>query len=219
MTYSAQWERYLTLMEQRPKDFSNNGPLHIATDWEIVADFQQRTGITIGVCYESKYRLLVVDLVYEKEGDYFPYERILPATAPGAVVCVPRCGDRLILLKQYRHALREYQYAFPRGFAEPAIAGEDNARKELWEEMGCHAAAVEFLGATVADSGLSGEQVGIYLCSIDSWKENTDHEGIVATRSVSFVELSQMIANGEITDGYTLSAVSYLLCRKKQDIS
>lgn len=63
-----------------------------------------------------------------------------------------------MLLKQYRHAIRRMQYAFPRGFAEeddktPA----DNAIRELQEEI--HAVITKspvFLGRIVADSGLTG---------------------------------------------------------------
>jgi len=215
MTYSKQWTRYLSLMEERPESFINNGKLTIVTDWETVHSFEQRTGLTIGVCYESKYRLMVVDLVYEKEGEYFAYERLLPAVTPGAVVCIPQQGDNLILLRQYRHALRSEQYAFPRGFAEPGIAGEDNACKELLEELGCHAKSVIHLGTVIADSGLSGEAVDIYLCQIDTYKQQEGHEGILDALSLPLPQLQRMIANGEITDSYTLSAISYLLCRGK----
>ena len=214
MNKTPQWDRYLTLMAQRPEAFVNNGPLTIVTDWEIVSAYQQHTGTTIGVCYESKYRLMVVDLVYEKEGEYFPYERILPAITPGAVVCIPQHDDKLILLRQYRHALRSEQYAFPRGFAEAGISGEDNARKELLEELGCQANQVSCLGSIVADSGLCGEAVGIYLCRIDNWETKYGYEGIQNTISLTLSQLQQMIATGHITDGYTLSAVAHLLCRQ-----
>ena len=214
MNKTPQWDRYLTLMTQRPEAFVNNGPLTIVTDWEIVSAYQQHTGTTIGVCYESKYRLMVVDLVYEKEGEYFPYERILPAITPGAVVCIPQHDDKLILLRQYRHALRSEQYAFPRGFAEAGISGEDNARKELLEELGCQANHVSCLGSIVADSGLCGEAVGIYLCRIDNWETKYGYEGIQNTISLTLSQLQQMIATGHITDGYTLSAVAHLLCRQ-----
>ncbi len=211
MTYSKQWARYLTLLEERPESFLNNGGLTIVTDWAIVHAYEQRTGTTIGVCYESPYRLMVVDLVYEKEGEYFTYERLLPAVTPGAVVCVPQRGEQLILLRQYRHALRDVQYAFPRGFAEPGLSGEDNARKELWEELGCRPGSVTHLGTVIADSGLSGEKVDVYLCQVDTYEQQSGHEGILDSRSLSLPQLHRMIANGEITDGYTLAAMSYLL--------
>jgi len=39
MTYSKQWTRYLSLMEERPESFINNGKLTIVTDWETVHSF------------------------------------------------------------------------------------------------------------------------------------------------------------------------------------
>lgn len=214
MSNSKSWSRYLELIKQRPECFSDFGPLHIVTDKNIVNEFQLRTGKTIGVCYESKFNILIVDLVYETEGNYFAYERILPAVPKGASVCIPKYQNNFILLKQYRHSMRDYQLSFPRGFATPGLSGEENASKELAEELGATVNETVFLGYTVADSGLSGHKVGVYLCDISSYQTCYGHEGITDTVVVSELDFKKMISDNLISDGFTLAAYSFYCCKK-----
>ena len=214
MGYTKEWQRYLQLMQQRSRDFQNKGPLKIVSDWEIVNNYQLQTGKIIGVRYESPYNILVVDLVYEKEGAYFAYERILPAVERGAVVCVPQYQEKYVLLKQYRHSMRDFQYAFPRGFAEEGLSGEENAKKELEEELCAGVGKVKYLGDVIADSGICGNRVGIYLCSLNQFDLNLGYEGISDLICVSKEELKRMIQSNELSDGFSLAACSYLMSQQ-----
>lgn len=210
MKQTPEWKRYLELVKERPECFCNTGPIQIVTDWVIVSEFQERTGKTIGVCYESRFNMLVVDLVYECDGKYFAYERLLPAVRKGAVVCVPIYGDKYILLKQYRHAMRNFQYAFPRGYAERNASAKENACKEIGEELGAKTGEMQHVGCVVADSGISGQTVDIFQCEILNYQIQENHEGIVDAVVVTGEELTDMICNKEISDGFTLAAYSYL---------
>ena len=212
MMQNSAWNRYLELMKQRPEDFEDNGSIHIVTDLRVVQRYQEETGTVIGVCWESPWHILVTDLVWEQEGVYFPYERLLSVQPRGAVVCIPKCGEYFVLLRQYRHAVRGYQYAFPRGYGEAGLSAEENARKELWEELGARAKTVKRLGSVIADSGVSGTSVEIYLCEIDTYSQKTGYEGIAEVAEVDGPMLEDMIAKGQINDGFTLSAWSLLSC-------
>lgn len=59
---------------------------------------------------------MVVDICIGKNG-YYTYERIIPKIQGIAVAVLAEWSGRFFLLKQYRHALRDWQYAIPRGFA------------------------------------------------------------------------------------------------------
>ena len=48
-------------------------------DYELVREFEKNTGRKIGIVYQSRYNLLVVDLVENTNGDRFAYERLIPA--------------------------------------------------------------------------------------------------------------------------------------------
>jgi len=204
------WEKYLVLMAQRPGEFRNNGPICIVSDRSTVEEFENKTGVVIGVRYESDYHYLVVDLVRGEDGKLFAYERVLSRASGAAVVCVPRWDDRFVLLRQYRHALRDYQYAFPRGFGEDGLSGAENAAKEVREELGVETEKTVFLGKVAADSGLSSCVSEVYLCELRELAQTVNTEGIVAIKTVTAQELTEMIGQGLITDGFTLAACSFL---------
>lgn len=85
---SREWKKYLKLMERRPEDFTASELLNIVTKSETVNKYVSETGKKLGVLYESKYNILVVDLILGETGDLFPYERLLPAEKRGAVVAL-----------------------------------------------------------------------------------------------------------------------------------
>lgn len=206
----AEWEQYLSLIKERPESFADTGNIHIVTDPVAVAKFQEQSGRKIGVVYKSPYHLMVVDLVYIQEGHYFAYERILPAVNKGAVVIVPQYRNGFLLLKQYRHALRDYQYAFPRGFASEGISAEDNVRKEIAEELKAEAFQVRFLGTCVADSGLSGDNVNVFSCQVKNFSIQNGYEGICNVIQLSNEDMKQWMKAGRLNDGFTLSAYGLL---------
>lgn len=199
------WARYLRLLEERPEAFAPDPGLPIITDTREAAAFTARTGRPLGVLYESPYRLLVVDLVRGPCGP-FAYERILPASTGAAVVLMPLWEGRFVLLRQFRHALRAGQLAFPRGYGEDGLSPEENARKELAEELRSEAAALESLGRVTPDSGMTGTRAHVFLCRITRPRPPLGYEEIQGMVCLSPGELGERIAAGEIDDGFTLAA-------------
>lgn len=204
------WTRYLRLMEERPEAFAQSSLLPIETDPEAAADFTARTGRKLGVLYESPYRLLVVDLVRGPEG-LFAYERILPAARGDGVVAVPVWKGKLVLLEQFRHAPRRLQTAFPRGFGEDGLTAEENARKEIREELRAEVLARRPLGRILPDSGLTGGETHAVLCRISEPRPEIGYEEIYGMSCLTPEELEREIAAGRIDDGFTLAA--WALCR------
>ncbi len=212
---SEQWTAYLKLMEERPAAFQDSEQIRIITDPETVMEFIERTGRTIGVLYQSPFSILVVDLVRDAGGEVFAYERLLPAVPGGAVVTVPRCGDSFILVKQYRHAIRKTQLSFPRGFGEKNINAIDNAAKELKEEIGARVTASRRLGAVTADSGILGNEVDVIEAIIEPGEFKSGYEGITEVLLYTEDEMDRLIAERQITDGYTLAAWTLYKSSKK----
>lgn len=204
----VEWTRYLELTKSRPALFTDSGSIHIVLDESIVAEYQKKNNRKIGVVYESVYSILIVDLVYEEEGKFFAYERLVPAVESGAVVMIPIYGDAMILLKQYRHPLRDYQYAFPRGFGEKGLTPEENCRKELMEEIGAEVIKAEYLGQVTPDSGVQGTVVSVYACEVESYNYSARSEGICEMIEMTKSQINHMVKRGEITDGFTLAALS-----------
>lgn len=210
-----EWERYRRLQEERPDLFIQSDVLRIVTDEDVIAGFQQESGRVIGVAYASPWRLMLVDLVEDGSGRRFAYERVVPAKVGGsAVVTVAVRNGYFLLVEQFCHPIRARQLGFVRGFGEPGLSAEENARKELAEELGAHVTGTNLLGTVVADSGLDGTEVAVTLCEVDSYEVRIGHEGIVGAREVAAAELWGMVAAGDVTDGFTLSALALLSARR-----
>ena len=201
--------KYIELMNARPELFTNSGPIEIKTDLNVIHSFMKKTGQKIGVMFHSKYHMLLVDLVQEN-GRLFTYERLVPMTSRGAVVIVPIFDKKFILLRQYRHALRGEQIAFPRGYGEVGISSEDNVRKEISEEIDSKVKSITCLGSIVADSGLSGNSVSVYLAEITEPNRHCYNEGIQEIIALPECQLKKWISEGRISDGFTLAAYCLL---------
>lgn len=204
---------YMALMTERRELFMNSGPIRIETDINVIHDFMKKTGKKIGEIYRSDYNILLVDLVQEGRGPLHTYERLVPVANGGAVVVIPIFKGNFLMLRQFRHALRGEQLSFPRGYGETGISNADNVCKEIWEEIGSEVKSITCLGSVIADSGLSGNAVSVYIAEVTKPKQSGYDEGIQNIITVSESQLQQWIASQRITDGYTLAAYCLYLNR------
>ncbi len=198
--------RYFEFLQSHPEEFVNCGELDIILDRDAIIDYSIQNNRQLGVIYASKYHIFIVDLVRDKKGNLFCYERLLNTT-PGGTVILTLHNDKFVLLKQYRHAMRDFQYAFPRGFGEIGLSNLKNAQKEMSEELQNDSTNYAFLGKVIPDSGVCGNEVFVYKCDITDIVRTSDTEGIVGGIEVSPEEIRQMICDGKITDGFTLAAL------------
>lgn len=200
-------DRYILLMEERPQIFEGD-VLYIIKNPHELRQYQEDHKISLGVVYQSPYHIMVVDLVTDSSGRIFPYERIIPTVTQQGVVLIPQYQGKFVLLEQYRHAIREIQVCFPRGFGEANFDPQENAKKELMEELGADWLTLKFLGELTADSGLSSGKTSVYVGEISCPMENLKEEGIVKQLYLTESQLKQMIAENKIQDSFTLAALS-----------
>lgn len=203
---SPEWTEYLALTKNRPELFEQDSHLEIILDKKTILDYMNLENRKIGLLYRSSYSMMLVDLVRDTDGNVFAYERLAPVSTGKAVVVVPSCNGKYILLQQFRHAIRRLQYSFPRGFGEDGLSALENAVKEIKEEIGAEARNLSEIGHVEPDSGVLSSDVTIVCCEIDSYIQKTGYEGICSLTPVSKEEMEQLIGNGQITDSYTLAA-------------
>lgn len=198
--------RYFQLMWKNPELFQNTGLIDIEKSIDKFIVAAQILNKPVGIVYESDYHLMVVDICIGEKG-YYTYERIIPKNKGNAVAVLAEYNGRFILLKQYRHALRDWQFAIPRGFAKDGISENENAIKNVVEKTGSSVNKITYLGTTVADSGLSGTKVEVYHaeCTEPDFKYGSGNA--VQLVMVKPEELKDMIRNGKITDGFTMTAL------------
>ena len=151
-------------------------------------------------------------------GAFYAYERVIPTSGRGVVI-VTRKGDKYILLKQYRHSLRRYQYAFPRGYGEKGLSTKENAIKEVKEELSlCEEEARRlnpvYIGTIAPDSGLTCAVADVYSVNIEHYSVKAGYEGIIDIVEYSEAELKEIIQRNKskseslFDDGYTIAALA-----------
>jgi ADP-ribose pyrophosphatase len=175
-----------------------------------VASLLRRDGLPpesggIGLLYRDQYIALVRDAVRFRDGSIGGYLRILPAGPPGAAI-LPLIGDRVALLRHFRHATRQWHWEIPRGFGMPGESASQTARRELAEEIGADAAELVPLGSLDADTGLSSARAELFLARSDRAPAAETLEGVDSVRLIGLPEFGRMIRDGDITDSFTIAA-------------
>lgn len=132
-------------------------------------------------------------------------------TSAVAVLAFDETG-KIILIKQYRHPVREKLWEIPAGLLD--LKGEaqiEAAKRELKEETDYEAAQISKLISYYPTPGSSNEELHIFLATgcrkVDSeyLKEAEEAELEVATFDLE--EVKKAVLNGEIKNGPLVTAV------------
>ncbi|MCX4982420.1 NUDIX hydrolase [Streptomyces sp. NBC_00572] len=194
--------RYEQLRAERPELFRNEpGGIEILTDPDAVA-------AAGGVLYQDPYVLLVRDPVRFPDGREGTYIRALSAAAEPGCVVLPLLGDRMVLIEHYRHATRSWQWELPRGFGTRGLSSAENAAKEVDEEIGARVEELIPLGELHPDSGMTGDRVLLFAARIDAIGRLAEAEAIRRSLTIPFAEAEGMIADGRITDAFTIATMT-----------
>lgn len=202
-------ERYFELVDLMPQKFTTNELIPICLNKELLLEYQKRYNIQLGVLYENAWFYIVNDLILQKDGSFYQYTRLLSKGEYTGSIIIPYYNDKILLLNQFRHGTREFEYEFPRGGFEIELSPLENAKKEILEEIGIAVEDMTFLGTTIADSSLGTGEVYIYKCNLPCVPTVFQkEEGIGSCILVSKKELLELIALNRIRDGFTLSAIT-----------
>ena len=199
---------YQELLTSYSDLFQSQHNIDYVTDPHQISEWEQKTGEIIGVHHKSQYEIMVVDLI-KKGGKLKSHGRII--LPDGGVVIVPRVEDKFVLENQYRYPLCQSFLAFPRGHREPNSTPEEDAAREVEEELG---------GATIRNLHCLGKTYpethsNTWYCSV--WTGEVDPESLTLRKGYEGIdelilltesEIDTKIASGEISCGYTLAAWS-----------
>jgi ADP-ribose pyrophosphatase len=212
--------RYRALAARRPELFVNPPGLVyelLTAPDEIAAARAARTAARpdrddtrVGVLADDPYATLLREAVRFPDGGLGLYNRIL-VPGDGGVVVLPVLGDRIVLIRRFRHGTRSFEWEAPRGIIGDGPSLEDDARRELAEEIGAVATELVGLGRMTTAGGIVAEWMHLFLARIDRVGAADRHEAIAEIAALSVSETETMIADGRIGDGPTLAA--YLRAR------
>lgn len=215
--------KYLKLAQTHPVLFSNQEAMYqIVTDPQRIAEWEQEKrdmlrekGLpeewaSIGILVDDPYILVLRDLVFLSNAPERPfgYTRIIAQAylEQGVGVAVlPIYQNKIVVLKQYRHATRNWHYECPRGFGEPHLSSEANAAKEVKEEIGANILRLKSLGKYYSNTGLEAQPVHLYWAEVDEPRAGNEREGITQFLFLSVSEFEQWILEGKINDGFTIA--------------
>jgi len=127
---------------------------------------------------------------------------------PGAVAIIPFLTDRkIVLVKQYRHAVGKLLWEIPAGKLEQTEKPLDCAKRELFEETGYRARRWTRILSFYTSPGFTDEQITLFVAKelIQAGTFDTREIGLVSIISQSQIE--QMVNAERIRDGKTLLAL------------
>jgi ADP-ribose pyrophosphatase len=136
---------------------------------------------------------------------------------PGASAIVPFMNDpegenpQLLLLRQYRYAAGGYIYEVPAGRLDGDESPEHCAVRELKEETGCTATAMEPLFTMFTTPGFTDEKIHVFMATGlahgESAREADEFADVVI---MPLAEALELIRTGEIMDAKTALSILYV---------
>lgn len=127
----------------------------------------------------------------------------------GAVAMVAITKEnKIVMVKQYRHAMRDVVLEIPAGKIDKQEDPEKAAARELKEETGYTAAKVTFLGKMYPSVAYSEEGVFLYFCTdLTPGETNFDDDEAIDLVAYDFEEVCKMAESGQLIDSKTICGV------------
>ncbi len=119
---------------------------------------------------------------------------------PDAVVIVPfhTAENKVVVTREYRVPLADYEYGFPAGLIDPGETIEQTARRELQEETGLIVTRFLKISPTVYSSaGMTDESVAMVYVECDGQPSTAGNTGseLIEVQLVTRTQASQMCEN------------------------
>ena len=166
--------------------------------------------------YDGKVLALDVDSVLEPGGVRATREVVRHR---GSVACLPVHADgRVVLVRQYRYAVRAALWELPAGRLDPGETPEEGARRELEEEVGLRAGRLEKLCEFWTTPGFCDEAMHLYrateLTQVEARPEADERIEVLTT---GFADARAMIQQGAVREGKTLVALLFEAERRARE--
>lgn len=126
----------------------------------------------------------------------------------GVVICAQKDNGSILLVKQYRYAVKSLQTELPAGRLEKGEDPLEAAKRELREETGYLAKNWESLGYIFTTFGICDEKLYLFKASDLTFDTPDPDEGeILDYFELPLDEVYNLIKNGTINDAKTICAL------------
>jgi ADP-ribose pyrophosphatase len=132
-------------------------------------------------------------------------------THPGSVVILPLLPDgRILLVRQYRHATRQFLWELVAGRIERGENPRRAAARELLEETGYRAKRYRLFLDIFPTPGFLEERMYILLAQgLTSGDARPEEDEKIIARVFSRSQLRQMLRRGKLRDAKTIAGLLY----------
>ncbi len=163
------------------------------------------TTLSSEIVHQNKFYAIRHDkyvLPNQEIGDYYVFDQ------KASVFIVPIKDGKIILEKQFRYPIKKWSIEVPGGAVKKEYTFLKAAKEELMEEVG-YIGKLKKIGKFFPYNGISNEICFVFLATDLKfiWTRLEDTED-VKVFEVEIPEAYEMIENGKIIDGMTISALS-----------
>lgn len=172
---------------------------------------------------KGKAKILKSEVVYE--GPVFGVRRdeVLEPTGvravrevithPGSVVVLPVLADgRIVLVRQYRHATRQYLWELVAGRIDEGESVKEGAARELLEETGYKAKRFTVFLDVFPTPGFLEERMYILLAEgLTAGKAQPEEDEKIEVRAYTAKQLREMLNRGKLRDAKSIAGILYYL--------
>jgi ADP-ribose pyrophosphatase len=124
---------------------------------------------------------------------------------PGAAAVIAvDAGNRVCVVRQYRHGVEDFLWEIPAGKLDPGEAPDTCARRELHEETGVAAGSWISLGLYIPAPGIFSEVIHLYLArELNIGQSAPDADEELELQWLPLAEALDHVLRGEWNDGKT----------------
>jgi len=128
---------------------------------------------------------------------------------PGAAAVVPlEADERVLLVRQYRHATGQWLLEVPAGKLDPGETPTTCASREIEEEVGVRAARLDALGWLWTTPGFTDEKIHLYLArDLEAVGQALQADEVLSVVSMPLATAVRKIHAGEIRDAKSICAL------------
>jgi ADP-ribose pyrophosphatase len=134
-------------------------------------------------------------------------------THPGSVVVLPVLRDgRIVMVRQYRHATRQFLWELVAGRKEPGETPRKGAARELLEETGYRAKRFKVFLEFFPTPGFLEEKMWLLLAEdLTEGQAQPEEDEKLEVQAYRVNELKTMIKKGELKDAKSIAGILYYL--------
>ena len=134
-------------------------------------------------------------------------------THPGSVVVLPVLRNgRIVMVRQYRHATRQFLWELVAGRKEPEETPQKGAARELLEETGYRANSFKVFLEFFPTPGFLEEKMWLLLAEeLTEGEAQPEEDEKIEVKAYRVNELKTMIKKGELKDAKSIAGILYYL--------